>query len=314
MRSSPRLPLRSARKSRTKPCAEASGRPPSIGGSARDRHVSKSTHINLAQPGLADAIRSPRAMGLWEVLRRHRRAATASQVAALCQCSHAEAQQDLDLLERATLVRKRRASRGRRSAVYETSIQSISVVFDRGDPAQARLVRSLEQYVTRELEDEHFRHEIPITSASSGHWRYYHCNPLFLEPADLEELKRRIGRVEEFVKLLNDRQSASTSTSRCNHAMAIRISPLGGNVMPQPHVKLVSRNVAEAPRRTAASPAQRLSRREREAVLALRDGKSRAAAARHLGISVHTLGTICKRAYRKLGINRVSQLRDVSID
>jgi DNA-binding CsgD family transcriptional regulator len=276
--------------------------------------VSKSTHINLAQPGLADAIRSPRAMGLWEVLRRHRRAATASQVAALCQCSHAEAQQDLDLLERATLVRKRRASRGRRSAAYEVALQSISVVFDRGDPGHAKLVRILEQYVTNDLEDEHFRHEIPITSASSGHWRYYHCNPLYLEASDLEELKRRIARVEEFVKLLNDRQSASTSTSRCNHAMAIRISPLGGNVMPQPHVKLVSRNVAEAPRRTAASPAQRLSRREREAVLALRDGKSRAAVAKHLGISVHTLGTVCKRAYRKLGINRVSQLRDVSID
>jgi DNA-binding CsgD family transcriptional regulator len=276
--------------------------------------VSKSTHINLAQPGLADVIRSPRTMGIWEVLRRHRRAATASQVAALCECSHAEAQQALDLLERATLVRKRRASRSRRAAAYEVAVQSISVVFDRGDPAQARLVRSLEQYVTRELEDEHFRHEIPITSASSGHWRYYHCNPLFLEPADLEELIRRIRRVEEFVKLLNDRQSESTSTSRCNHAMAIRISPLGGNVMPQPHVKLLNRTVAEATRRPAAAPSHLLSRREREAVRALRDGKSRAAVAKHLGISVHTLGTVCKRAYRKLGINRVSQLQDIAID
>jgi len=314
MRPSSRLPLRSARTSRTRPCAEASGRPPSIGGIARDRHVSKSTHINLAQPGLADAIRSPRAMGLWEVLRRHRRAATASQVAALCQCSHAEAQQDLDLLERATLARKRRASRGRRSAVYETSVQSISVVFDRGDPAQARLVRSLEQYVTRELEDEHFRHEIPITSASSGHWRYYHCNPLFLEDSDLQELRQRIARVEEFIKLLNDRQSAGTGTPRCNYATLIRVAPLGVRVMPQPHLKLLSRNVAEARRGTGPAHSRQLSRREREAVLALRDGRSRAAVAKHLGISVHTLGTICKRAYRKLGIHRVSQLQHASID
>jgi DNA-binding CsgD family transcriptional regulator len=29
---------------------------------------------------------------------------------------------------------------------------------------------------------------------------------------------------------------------------------------------------------------------------------------------VYTLGTLCKRAYRKLGINRVSQLRDIAID
>ena len=68
-----------------------------------------------------------------------------------------------------------------------------------------------------------------------------------------------------------------------------------------------------SPRRHDA-PSTRLSRREREAVLALRDGKTRAAVAKHLGISVYTLGTRCKRAYRKLGINRVSQLRDIAID
>jgi DNA-binding CsgD family transcriptional regulator len=276
--------------------------------------LSKSPHINIAQPGLADAIRSPRTMGIWEVLRRYRRAASASRLAELCQCSLAEAQQSLDLLERATLVRKRRASRGRRSAVYETAVSSISVIFDRGDPGEARIFRSLEQFVTRELEGKHFQHEIPITSAPAGHWSYYHCNPMFLEAADIEELRRRIARVEEFVSLLNDRQSESMTVQSCNHVMAIRVSPLGGSVMPQPHVKLVSRNIAEAPRRAVSAPSTRLSRREREAVLALRDGETRAAVAKHLGISVYTLGTLCKRAYRKLGINRVSQLRDIAID
>jgi DNA-binding CsgD family transcriptional regulator len=276
--------------------------------------VSKSNHISIAQPGLADVIRSLRTMGVWEVLRRHRSAASASQIAQLCGCSRAEAQQDLDLLERATLVRKRRASRGRRSAMYETSVPAISVIFDRRDPEQERIFHSLEQYVTRELEQKHFQHVIPITSAPSGHWSYYDCSPMFLEAADIEELRRRIARLEEFVRLLNDRQSASASTQRCNHIMAIRISPLGGHVMPQPHVKLVGRNIAEDSRRTVAAHSHQLSRREREAVRALRDGKSRAAVAKHLGISVNTLGTVCKRAYRKLGINRVSQLRDIAIE
>ena len=276
--------------------------------------MSKSPLISIAQPGLMQAIRSQHAMGLWEMLRRHRRAASPADVAALCQCSPAEAQRALDLLERATLVRKRRVSRRRRTVVYEAAVQSIAVMFDRGDPGHQKLMRAFEHYVAHELEDEHFRHEIPITHASSGCWRYYHCNPLFLEPSDLQELKQRILRVEEFIKLLNDRQSSGRSTSRCNYAALLRVAPLGGHVMPQPHVKLVSRSVAEA--RVGASPARsgRLSRREREAVLALRDGRSRAAVAKHLGISVHTLGTVCKRAYRKLGINRVTQLRDVWID
>ena len=205
-------------------------------------------------------------MGIWEVLRRYRRAASAARLAELCQCSLAEAQQSLDLLERATLVRKRRASRGRRSAVYETAVASISVIFDRGDPGEARIFRSLEQFVTRELEDKHFEHEIPITSAPAGHWSYYHCNPMFLEAADIEELRRRIARVEEFVSLLNDRQSESMTVQSCNHVMAIRVSPLGGAVMPQPHVRLVGRKIAEAPRRAVdAAVAPRTRGRPRAA-------------------------------------------------
>lgn len=299
---------------RVHPRPAAGGIPPSIGVTPPDRLLSKSTLISIAQPGLIQAMRSQHAMGLWEMLRRHRRPASASDLAALCECSHAEAQRALDLLERATLVRKRRASRRRRSAVYETAVQAISVVFDRGDPDHAKLIRDFEQYIAHELEDEHFRHELPITHAPSGYWRYYHCNPLFLEPSDLQELKQRILRVEEFIKLLNDRQAASASTSRCNYATLLRVAPLGGKVMPQPHLKLVSRTVAEARRGASATQSPRLSRREREAVLALRDGRTRAAVAEHLGISVHTLGTICKRAYRKLGINRVTQLKDVWID
>ena len=283
-------------------------------GIQRSRHLSESTHISIAHPGLVEAIRNRHAMGLWEMLRRHRRAASVSEVAALCQCSHAEAQRALDLLQRATLVRKRRASRGRRSVVYEVTVQAISVVFDHTVPAHDKLLRDFEHYITHELEDEHFRHEIRIAHAPSGCWRYYHCNPLFLEDSDLQELRQRIARVEEFIKLLNDRQSSGTSTPRCNYATLIRVAPLGVRVMPQPHLKLLSRNVAEARRGTGAAHSRQLSRREREAVLALRDGRSRAAVAKHLGISVHTLGTICKRAYRKLGIHRVSQLQDASID
>ena len=198
--------------------------------------------------------------------------------------------------------------------MYETSLQAISVLVDLGDSEHARLVRSLERYMTQELEVEHFKHETSIVGAGKGTWRYHHCRPLSLDEADLLELKARIARVEEFIRLLNDKQSADARTSNCNHAVAIRVAPLRGDVMPQPHVELVSREIHAARRAASVTPGAKLSRREREALLALRDGKTRAAVAQHLGISVLTLGTICKRAYRKLGINRVSQLRDISLE
>jgi len=272
------------------------------------------THISITQPGLAEAIQRPRVMALWERLRRHRRAASASEIAALCSYGKPEAQVALDLLERAALVRKRKASRARRTALYETAVASISVLVDLRDPAHAQIVHGLERYMKHDLESEQFRQETSITLAGRGFWRYHHCSPLVLDPSDLRELKQRIGRVEEFIRLLNDKQSAAGDMSGCNHAISIRVAPLRGYVMPQPHVEVVSQEIHAARRGTRVVPPHALSRREREAVLALRAGQTRAAVAKNLGLSVLTVGTICKRAYRKLGIHRASQLHDISID
>ena len=276
--------------------------------------MSRSRHIILTQPGLADAIRRPRVLALWERLRRHRRAASAAELAALCKYSSSETQVALDLLEQASLVRKRRASRTRRITLYEIAVPAISVMVDLKDPVHAELVRGIERYMREDLESDQFRQETSITLAGRGYWRYHHCSPLVLDPSDLRELKQRIARVEEFIRLLNDKQSTGAGTSTCNHAISIRVAPLRGHVMPQPHVELVTTSIEMERRGTQPGSPQRLSRREREAVIALRSGQTRAAVAKHLGISVLTLGTVCKRAYRKLGINRVSQLHGISID
>ena len=47
---------------------------------------------------------------------------------------------------------------------------------------------------------------------------------------------------------------------------------------------------------------------------ALRDGQSRAEVARRLGIAELTVGTLCKRIYRKLGIRRASQLHSFALE
>ena len=161
------------------------------------------THISITQPGLAEAIQRPRVMALWERLRRHRRAASASEIAALCSYGKPEAQVALDLLEQAALVRKRKASRGRRTALYETAVTSISVLVDLRDPVHAEIVHGLERYMKHDLEDAQFRNEAPITSVGRGFWRFHHCSPLLLDASDLRELKQRISRVEEVIRLLN---------------------------------------------------------------------------------------------------------------
>jgi DNA-binding CsgD family transcriptional regulator len=46
---------------------------------------------------------------------------------------------------------------------------------------------------------------------------------------------------------------------------------------------------------------------------ALRDGQSRAEVARRLAISPLTVGSLCKRIFRKLGIRRAAQLHSFEL-
>ena len=51
-----------------------------------------------------------------------------------------------------------------------------------------------------------------------------------------------------------------------------------------------------------------LSPREREIALALTDGLSRKQIADQLGVSVHTVATLARRAYKKIGVSSQTEL------
>jgi len=273
----------------------------------------RSPRLELTQPGLIDAIRHPRAMAIWECLRRRRAPTTAAELARAVGQGLADVQAAFDVLAAAGLVRVRKATSRRRRITYETSVRDISIMLDPRDAKQVRLLRAIVDYIGRDLEPEHFRNAIPITDAGKDHWNYHHCSPMSLDAADLEELKRRIARVEEFIRLLNDKQGRAGTISRCNHAIAIRIEPLGGNVLPQPHVELISPQSMRDRAATRGLGLRPLTPREREIARGLRAGQSRGEVATSLGISVLTVGTLCKRLYRKLGIRRAADLHNFSL-
>jgi DNA-binding CsgD family transcriptional regulator len=139
---------------------------------------------------------------------------------------------------------------------------------------------------------------------------------MVLDEGDLRELKRRIARVEEFVRLLGDKHGSDRggASMRCNHGLAIRIEPLAGHVLPQPHVEFVSPTTVAERRSIRGVAHEALTARERQIARALRDGQPRAEVARRLGISALTVGTLCKRLYRKLGIRRAAQLHDFTLE
>jgi len=266
--------------------------------------------LDIRSPALVDAIIDRDAMAIWECLRRLDRASTAREVADAAVRPIAEIDRALEVLLEAGLVRKLRA-RGRRSTIgYRVCGAAIVVEFDRRDPEQRAAVERIAAHIDGALESELFRESLALDRLTATDWHFRLCNPVALTAEDLLELQRRIARVEEFMNALRERRGSDGGLElvRCNHAVSIRIAPLGGHVLPQPAIMITTRTPQDARRQIERAPRMPLSARERSVAIELRSGASRAEVARRLGLSVYTVGTLCKRIFRKLGIRRVTEL------
>lgn len=272
--------------------------------------------IALLHPGLLEAIKNLEAMGLWECLRRARRPLEAATLARRTARNVASVHAALDLLARANLVTTLKARGRRRAVAYEVTMQEVSVVVDASDPAHRKIVNDVASFINTEMANILFKARRTIGATGPNTWHFHHCGPMVLDDEDMKELKRRIARVEEFVRLLGDKHGPDRSGAplRCNHGMAIRIEPLAGHVLPQPHVEFVSNNTVEERKSVRGVAHEALTARERQVARALRDGQPRAEVAQRLGIAELTVDTLCKRIYRKLGIRRVAQLHDFMLE
>lgn len=270
--------------------------------------------IELMRPGLVDAIKDLDAMAIWECLRRRKSPCDLAGLAKSTGRSHEWIRPRLARLERAGLVTVRRAGRRRATIAYQAAVRRISLVVDPGDPRQLAIVDAIVGYLQRDLAGQLFRHPARLAPAGPDRWNYHHCSPIALDADELDELKRRIARVEEYLKVLNDKRADEAKIQFCNHAIAIRIQPLDEPVLPQPHVEFLSRRSAEERRTSRGLLPRPLTPRELEIARGLRDGASRAEVARRLGISILTVGTLCKRIYKKLGIRRSADLHHFSLD
>ena len=271
--------------------------------------------IKLQQPGLLDAIKDIEAMGLWERLRRARKPLTAGELAKQTSRQLPAVHAALDRLSRAGLVEIKKARGSRRTVAYTVAMRELSIVIDANDPEQRRVVNEVATYINREMSDSLFKARKPIGMSGPDTWHFHHCSPMTLDAEDLTELKRRIARVEEFVRLLGDKHGGESAppSQRCNHGMVIRIEPLGEHVLPQPHVEFVSTNTIRERGTIRGVAHDSLTARERQVARALRDGHPRAEVARRLGIAPQTVGTLCKRIFKKLGIRRAAQLHSFEL-
>lgn len=260
-------------------------------------------------PAVLGALLDDDCMRVWECLRRLTTATDLATLAERCGICVTETGRQLDRLVAAKLVRKVRARGARRLPTFTVTTDAITIVIAPRTPQSKQLIAQLADQADR-------RHAALVANRkplalAGGHDTYFgEVHALALDPDDLRELRRRLVHVAEFLELHAQRaeQNPGSAGGRCNYMVSVQAAPLAEPVLPLPVVAVNAVDVTPNRPRGFETTAAALSARELHIARELRDGRTRTEIAQRLRVSPHTVHTHCKRLFRKLGIDRASDL------
>ena len=266
--------------------------------------------LDLAQPGVTDLLRNQRALSVWEVLRRTRRAAARSEVAQQLGLSEPETQKDIDLLASFGLVERVPASRHLRTGGYRVTCASIVVLIDPTDASYQPLVSSVLEHVSeRSIEIIRRQNRSSDTVFRTRIKRAFSW--LHVNEEEFEQVRMMLRSFDALIKRIEARQLCNPSppSERPNLHLALCVTPLDGEVPPTPPLEVTTREQLERNRGVqSAQGMEQLSPREREVIMLLLGGRTEKEAAESLGLSPGTVRTHVVHAYEKLGVKRRSEL------
>lgn len=279
--------------------------------------MAKGPVLELEQSAVAALLRNYAALRTWEAIRGSRSLVTLSELETSLALDRRTLQAHVDLLAQHDLIDVVRARRPRTSVAYRVATDRIVVTFDDADPNSVELAMASSASVEAEFARCVERHADPEFNPKAG-FRFRQHTMRHFTDEDFAELRRRLLAVVEFLATPRPRpsrakRSAAGSEPRpayCNQSISISLEPLVGDLLPLPAVwmtprsKLARADLGEV-RKTGVGA---LAPREREVALALADGLSRAHVAQRIGLSVHTVATITRRIYRKLGVSSQAAL------
>lgn len=266
--------------------------------------------LDLAAPGVVELLCNQRALSVWEVLRRNRRAAPRNEVAQQLRMPEPEVQKDLDLLADFGLVERVPASRHLRTGGHRVTCPSIVVLIDPKDASHQPLVSKVLEVVS-ERSIEIIRRQNRASAQVFRKRIKRAFSFLHVTDEEFEEVRMLLRSFDALVKRIEARQvrNPSPPTERPNLHMALCVTPLDGDVPPSPPMELTTREQMERNRGVqSAQGMEQLSPREREVIMLLLGGRTEKEAAQSLGLSPGTVRTHVVHAYEKLGVKRRSEL------
>ncbi len=266
--------------------------------------------LRLEDPGVVELLQDYAALRTWEAIRGFRSVVTLPALEAALGLERRVLQPQVDRLVDHGLLKLIRARKPRTTVGYRVARDRIVVTFDESDPRSVEHAMASIRSVGDEFKRCVDRYADPEFDSKAG-FRFRQHTMQHFTVEDFAELRRRILAVVEFLATPRPSQPTRSGNAKgvrpafCNQSISISLEPLVGELLPLPAVWMTPRSKlaradAEVPAKTGF---RGLAPREREVALALADGLTRAHVAERMGLSVHTVATIARRIYRKLGVS-----------
>lgn len=230
-------------------------------------------------------------------------------------------QSKVNLLCAAKLASAVRAGRGHRSIRYAAVPPPIRVLF-REEHAEdaarlAEFVRVVRARVERRIAQVG-SDEKPVGPA----WSFDSLYLPVMTAEERDELISRVGRVVEFLGMLEERRTSrkrarpsdrQTAAPATQHVVEMRVRPLRAVLPAELGVEFFTGKSKTGKAMAGGGLVDSLAPRERQIARALADGLSRPQIAKMLGVSPSTVATLSTRIHRKLGVRSRAQLTRVML-
>jgi DNA-binding NarL/FixJ family response regulator/DNA-binding MarR family transcriptional regulator len=266
--------------------------------------------FSLSDPAVRFLHADVRTMQRWEILRRSQRPHTVAELAEKARASTEDVQRSLDKLVSARLVARVPASRRLRAISYRATVERLLLRWDRNKPedvAAYRALSGLMRTYSRTVQDD--------AAGRPGAERFVNLNmdgvtSVMLLDEDAERVREVFRNA---YSMLTNADARARGEGAASEAKPFHVS-LSLTRLDEPELPMAEMFTVEAAtpperrQRLGSTASKLLSPREHEVAELLVAGRSRPRIAMEIGLSPHTVASMSKAIYRKLGVKSRAEL------
>lgn len=273
--------------------------------------------LKLSDPKVRAVAGDFQVMQHWEVLRRSSTPLSVPQLAERCHASLEVAQASLDRLVDSGFAVRLKATASTRCTTYRPSSTSIVIEWSRSSSEECEWMRCHRRRlidVSRTIADE--ARASKVIQSLALRWLNVHIAATLTIEESFEVLDvlatagRAVDAIEQRAEARRrENPPVPGEKPPRGYQISIEMQPLEQHPLPFPQLMAwESATVAKWLSRSAAAPDSVLSKNEHAIARRLAAGESRPKIAAALGLSKHTVATVSKRIYAKLGIHSRAEL------